>query len=74
MAALCISSPGFPVLQDDVRDVAPAEVNAALFSLDRWRITAFGRKDIAAVGHEEHTGRVLASRESIWDSAAEILR
>lgn len=51
-----------------------ADANAVLFSLDRWLITAFGRYDIAAVGHEEHTRRVLACRELIWDAAAELLR
>jgi predicted kinase len=51
-----------------------ADANAVLFSLDRWLITAFGRYAIAAVGHEEHTRRVLACRELIWDSASELLR
>ena len=51
-----------------------AGANCALFSLDRWLITAFGRYEIAMVGHEEHTRRVLACRELIWDSASELLR
>jgi predicted kinase len=48
--------------------------NCVLFSLDRWLITSFGRYSIAAVGHEEHTRRVLATRELIWDAAAALLR
>jgi predicted kinase len=51
-----------------------ADANSVLFSLDRWLITSFGRYSIAAVGHEEHTRRVLACRELIWDAAAEFLR
>jgi len=51
-----------------------AGTGAALFSLDRWLITAYGQYEIAAVGHEEHTRRVLACRELIWDSASELLR
>jgi len=51
-----------------------ADRNCVLFSLDRWLITAFGRYSIADVGHEEHTRRVLACRELIWDSASELLR
>lgn len=50
------------------------DANCALFSLDRWLITAFGRYSIAAVGHEEHTRRVLACRTLIWDAATELLR
>ena len=50
-----------------------ADANGVLFSLDRWLITAFGRYSIASVGHEEHTRRVLACRELIWDAAAEFL-
>src|SRR3954452_6904137 len=50
-----------------------ADTNAVLFSLDRWLITAFGRYDISAVGHEEHTRRVLGCRELIWLSASELL-
>jgi predicted kinase len=51
-----------------------ADANCVVFSLDRWLITAFGKYDIAAVGHEEHTRRVLACRELIWDAASELLR
>lgn len=51
-----------------------ADANCVLFSLDRWLITTFGRYSIAAVGHEEHTRRVLACRELIWDAASEFLR
>lgn len=51
-----------------------ADANAVLFSLDRWLITLFGRYSIASTGHEEHTRRVLACRELIWDAAAEFLR
>jgi predicted kinase len=51
-----------------------ADRNAVLFSLDRWLITAFGRYEIAAVGHEEHTRRVLACRDLIWAPASELLR
>jgi predicted kinase len=50
------------------------DTNCVLFSLDRWLITAFGRYELAEVGHEEHTRRVLACRELIWDSASELLR
>ena len=51
-----------------------ADANAVLFTLDRWLITAFGRYEIAAVGHQEHTRRVLACRELIWGSASELLK
>lgn len=51
-----------------------ADANCVLFSLDRWLITSFGRYSIADVGHGEHTRRVLACRELIWESAAEFLR
>ena len=51
-----------------------ADLDAALFSLDRWLITSFGKYAIAADGHEEHTRRVLACRELIWDSASQLLR
>ena len=51
-----------------------ADLDCALFSLDRWLITAFGKYNIAVVGHEEHTRRVMASRALIWDSASELLR
>lgn len=51
-----------------------ADANCVLFSLDRWLITLFGRYSIASIGHEEHTRRVLACRELIWDAASELLR
>jgi predicted kinase len=51
-----------------------ADANCVLFSLDRWLITTFGKYEIAVVGHEEHTRRVLACRELIWDAASELLR
>ena len=50
-----------------------ADSDAALFSLDRWLITAFGRYSIDEVGHEEHVRRVLACRDLIWGPAAELL-
>lgn len=49
------------------------DINAALFSLDRWLITAFGRYSIDDVGHEEHVRRVLACRDLTWAAAAELL-
>ena len=51
-----------------------ADMNGVLFSLDRWLITSFGTYSIALVGHEEHTRRVLACRDLIWDVASEFLR
>src|SRR5262245_57096353 len=51
-----------------------ADLACPLFSLDRWLITLFGQYAITSVGHEEHTRRVLACRELIWDCAAELLR
>lgn len=51
-----------------------ADLDAALFSLDRWLITLFGRYSIDDVGHEEHVRRVLACRDLIWDAAAQLLR
>lgn len=51
-----------------------ADLDYALFSLDRWLITLFGRYSIESLGHEEHTRRVLACRELMWSSAAELLR
>lgn len=48
--------------------------HAVLFSLDRWLILAFGQYSLESVGHTEHTRRVLACRELIWDSASELLR
>jgi predicted kinase len=49
-------------------------VNGVLYCLDRWLITAYGRYSLPDVGLEEHTRRVLACRELIWDSAAEFLK
>ena len=51
-----------------------ADANAVLFSLDRWLITIFGQYEIALVGHQEHTRRVLSCRELIWDSASQFLQ
>jgi predicted kinase len=51
-----------------------ADLNCALFTLDRWLITAFGKYSITSVGHEEHTRRVLACRELIWEAGSELLR
>ena len=51
-----------------------ADLNGVLFSLDRWLLTAFGKYAIAEVGPDEHLRRVLACRELIWDSAAELLK
>jgi len=51
-----------------------ADIDAALFSLDWWLITAFGRYSIDQVGHGEHVRRVLACRELIWSAASEILK
>jgi hypothetical protein len=47
--------------------------NAVLYGLDRWLITLFGKYSLGAMGQEEHTRRVLACRELIWESAAELL-
>ena len=51
-----------------------ADIDGALFTLDRWLITLFGRYSIDEVGHEEHVRRVLACRELIWSAASELLR
>jgi len=51
-----------------------ADKSCVLFCLDRWLITAFGRYAIGSIGHEEHTRRVLACRELIWEASAELLR
>ena len=51
-----------------------ADLDAALFILDRWLITLFGKYSIDDVGHEEHVRRVLACRDLIWSAAAELLR
>jgi hypothetical protein len=50
------------------------DLHAVLFSLDRWLIRAFGQYSLESVGHTEHTRRVLACRELIWDAASEFLR
>ncbi len=49
-------------------------VNGVLFNLDRWLITTFGRYSLPEVGQDEHTRRVLACRELMWESASELLR
>ena len=49
-------------------------VNGVLFNLDRWLITAFGRYSLPEVGQDEHTRRVLACRDLMWDSASELLK
>jgi predicted kinase len=49
-------------------------VNGVLFNLDRWLITAFGRYSLPDVGQDEHTRRVLACRDLMWESASELLR
>jgi predicted kinase len=51
-----------------------AQVSGVLFILDRWLITAFGKFSLSAVGQNEHTRRVLACRELIWESASEHLQ
>ena len=51
-----------------------AERDAALFSLDRWLITSFGRYSLESVGYTEHARRLYACRELIWSAAAELLR
>lgn len=50
------------------------KVDGVLFCLDRWLITMFGRYSIPTVGQDEHTRRVLACRELIWESASELLK
>lgn len=50
-----------------------ADLDAALFTLDRWLITLFGRYSIDEIGHPEHVRRVLACRTLIWEVAAELL-
>ena len=49
-------------------------VNGVLFNLDRWLITVFGRYSLPDVGQDEHTRRVLACRELMWESASELLK
>ena len=51
-----------------------ARVHGVLYCLDRWLITAFGKYTLATVGQDEHTRRVLACRELMWESAGEFLR
>jgi hypothetical protein len=51
-----------------------AERDAALFSLDRWLITSFGRYSLESVGYIEHARRLYACRELIWSAAVELLR
>jgi predicted kinase len=51
-----------------------ADANCVLFTLDRWLITLFGKYSLTSVGHEEHTRRVLACREVIWDAASQFLK
>lgn len=49
-------------------------VDGVLFNLDRWLITTFGRYSLPDVGQDEHTRRVLACRELMWESASELLK
>lgn len=49
------------------------QVNGVLFNLDRWLITAFGRYSLPEVGQDEHTRRVLACRDLMWESASALL-
>ena len=49
-------------------------VNGVLFNPDRWLITVFGRYSLPEVGQDEHTRRVLACRDLMWESAAELLK
>jgi predicted kinase len=51
-----------------------AKTNAVHFCLDYWLISLFGRYAIETIGHEEHVRRVVACRNLIWESAAEILK
>lgn len=51
-----------------------ADANCVLLVLDRWLISAFGKYELTAVGQEEHTRRVLACRELMWEAVAELLR
>lgn len=46
---------------------------AAVFTLDRFLITLFGRYNVPDVGGDEHVRRVLACREAIWMSAENLL-
>ena len=49
-------------------------VQGVMFCLDRWLITLFGRYSLPDVGLDEHTRRVLACRELIWESASPLLQ
>ena len=49
-------------------------VKGVLFNLDRWLITVFGRYSLPEFGQDEHTRRVLACRELMWESASELLK
>ena len=51
-----------------------ADANCMLFSLDRWLIGLFGKYSLTSLGHEEHTRRVLACREVIWEAASQFLK
>jgi predicted kinase len=51
-----------------------ADANRVLFTLDRWLITLFGRYSLTSVGQGEHTRRVLACRELIWEAASQFLK
>ena len=48
--------------------------DAALFSLDRWLITSFGRYTLDTAGYAEHARRLYACRELVWSAAEELLR
>ncbi len=50
-----------------------AATAGAHLSLDRWLITSFGQYSIDEVGHDKHSGRVIACRKLIQDVAAELL-
>ena len=49
-------------------------VNGVMFCLDRWLITLFGRYSLPDVGQDEHTRRVLACRELMWEAASALLK
>jgi predicted kinase len=55
-------------------DLRQRAADCVLFTLDRWLIIAFGKYSLASVGQDEHTRRVLACRELIWQPASELLR
>ena len=50
-----------------------SSTRGALFSLDRWLITAYGRYEISDIGHDEHVRRVVACRALIWSASSELL-